>query len=248
MAALAEDRVVGLIMAGGLGTRMLSSGVELPKPLVPVRGTPLLEHNVRLLLLRGVRELVVSLSSEPSGDRVRHFCEQILVPVVEEAGGRLELMVERRPLGNIGCAGQLAGLTSAAVVVYADNLTTLDVGEVLAAHVSAHADLTLAWHEQPFTIPYGRLAVEGDRVTGYREKPTVSVPVASAVSVLGRRALDALPTDRPTGMVDLANSLIANGGHVAPYRHQAPWVDVNDASNLAAAEQLVDVYRSHVGW
>jgi NDP-sugar pyrophosphorylase family protein len=35
---------------------------------------------------------------------------------------------------------------------------------------------------------------------------------------------------------------------VVAYRHQAPWVDVNDAGSLAAAEELVERYRPALDW
>src|SRR4051794_37517921 len=235
-------------MAGGMGERMRASGVEVPKPLVRVGGATLLEHNVRLLLLRGLRHIVVSVSAGPVGEQVQRFCQERLQRLVTAADGHLGLLVESRPLGNIGCAGRLAAQASTVVVVYSDNITVLDLADVLVSHATSGADLTLACHEHEFRIPYGRLDLDGDRVLGYTEKPTLSVPVASAISVLGKRALQTLPGDQPTGLAQLTRALIADGGYVAVYRHQAPWVDVNDAASLPAAENLIARHRSRLGW
>ena len=231
---------VALVMAGGKGERMLASGISTPKPLVPVAGTPLLEHNVRLLLLWGLTTVTVSLSSP---DRpVADYCRSRLLPVVRTTGGTLELLVEETPMGNIGSAGLLADRGADVVVVFADNLTTLDLRQLVVHHRAEAADLTLACHEHGFRIPYGRVEVEGTRVTGYSEKPVVPVRVASAVSVLGARALATLaswPTGRPAGLVDLTRSLIADDRHVAAYHHDADWIDVNDAGGIGGATELV---------
>jgi NDP-sugar pyrophosphorylase family protein len=235
-------------MAGGMGERMRASGVGIPKPLVRVAGTTLLEHNARLLLLWGLRDIVVSISAGAGGEQVRRSCAESVQPIVDEAGGDLELLVEQQPLGNIGCAGLLGRRASTVVVVYTDNLTTLNVADVLAAHSASCADLTLACHEQQFQMPYGQLELLGDRVRDYREKPTFNATVASAISVLGAHALRTLPSDSPTGLAQLARRLIDNGRHVVAYRHQEPWVDVNDASGLPVAEGLVSEHRSRVGW
>src|SRR5436305_1018093 len=48
-------------MAGGRGERMRASGVAVPKPLVLVRGTPLVEHNLLQLLRHGFDDVVVSV-------------------------------------------------------------------------------------------------------------------------------------------------------------------------------------------
>lgn len=228
---------LALVMAGGRGERMRSSGVDVAKPLVRVGGVPLLELNLRTLLRCRLREIVVSVADQD--DDVAHYARERLTPKVAEAGGTLDLLVEPEPLGNIGAAGLLAARGRDVVVLFADNLTTLDLGDLTARHRAQRAALTLACHDHGVPIPYGRLVLAGSRVTGYDEKPTVSVPVASAVSVLAPQALAAMPTGRPTGLVDLTTALLGAGADVHAYRHATPWVDVNDASALPAAHALL---------
>lgn len=217
---------------------MRASGVDLPKPLVPVRGVPLVERNLHQLLRHGMREVVVAVPVVP--ETVGAYVRERLDPSARAMGARLRLLTEATPLGNIGCAGQLSGLADAVLVVYADNLTTLDLTAVLRHHDHRGAALTLAAHDQPFRLPYGRLEITAGRVTAYAEKPTISLTVSSAVSVLGPAALTVLATGRPTGLVDLTTELLRRGELVTAYRHQAPWVDVNDAADLRRAERLVD--------
>jgi mannose-1-phosphate guanylyltransferase len=223
-------------MAGGRGERMRRSGVDAPKPLVTVAGTSLLERNVRVLLHWGFDRIVVSTpSAEPSiGSHV-----EALQPVVAAAGGDLRTLTESEPLGNIGCAGLLRGHARHVLVVFADNLTSLDLRTVVQGHRDSGAGLTLAAHEHGVRVPYGRLDLEGDRVVGYTEKPTVQVTVASAITVLGPEALAALPGDEACGLVDLTRRLVHDGVLVRAHRHEADWVDVNDSGGLEAAEALV---------
>jgi NDP-sugar pyrophosphorylase family protein len=224
-------------MAGGRGERMRASGVELPKPLVPVAGVPLIDWNLRALLRRGFDDIIVAVPPEPAS--VAEYVERRLQPAAAAAGARLRLLRETSPLGNIGCAGALHGQGDV-LVVYADNVTALDLGELVEHHRAARAALTLAVHDEPFRLPYGRLALEGERVVAYDEKPEVAVAIASGVAVLGPDATAALPGDRPTGIADLANELLGRGLPVAAHRHDAAWVDVNDASALPRAAALVE--------
>jgi NDP-sugar pyrophosphorylase family protein len=65
------------------------------------------------------------------------------------------------------------------------------------------------------------------------------VLISSGICALAARALAAVPKDEPVGMSSLVQSLIDRGEFVAEYRHNAPWVDVNDAEALQRAEALV---------
>ena len=48
-----------VIMAGGQGTRLRSIAKNLPKPMVPVLGKPILEYQIRCLLANGIREIIL---------------------------------------------------------------------------------------------------------------------------------------------------------------------------------------------
>lgn len=235
-------------MAGGRGERMRSSGAHLPKPLMTVRGVSLLERNLYRLLAAGLDMIVVSV---PAGvPEIGRFAETRGAAVAAAAGARLALIEETSPLGNIGCAGHLRGQAAERVLVtYADNLTALDLRAILDRHAVTDAACTLAVHEEEVRLPYGELSVCGDRVVEYREKPQTRVLISSAVSVLSPPALRLLPLDRPTGLVDLFSVLQSHGLPVAAFRHQAPWVDVNDTAALGRAEELVaGNWRSFECW
>src|SRR3989337_4283261 len=60
-----------LILAGGLGTRLRPLTKRLPKCMVPANGKPFLEHQLRLLASRGVRDIVLCLGHQ--GERVLEY-------------------------------------------------------------------------------------------------------------------------------------------------------------------------------
>jgi NDP-sugar pyrophosphorylase family protein len=216
---------------------MRSSGWPVPKPLVRVRGVPLLERNLYPLFRAGFRDIVVSVPADlPT---IGGFAASRGAQLASAAGARLRLLEETQPLGNIGCAGQLRGRASTVLVVYSDNLTSLDLRAVLAHHRETGAALTLATHLESFRTPYGELTVSDGRVVDYREKPERQTLVCSAVSVLGPTALAAAAEGAPMGLADLSTALMRRGEEVVEFRHGPPWVDVNDADGVKVAESLV---------
>jgi len=216
--------------------------VELPKPLVPVAGVPLIEWNLRALLLHGLDQVVVAV---PAGDdAIAGFARERLAPAAAAAGASLRVLTEPTPLGNIGCAGLLRDAGDV-LVVFADNVTVLDLRALIDHHLASGAAMTLASHDEPFQLPYGRLELAGgDRVVAYTEKPELAVTVSSGTAVLSPAATGLLAADTPTGMADLARELLRAGLPVRAFRHQAPWVDVNDAAAIPRAERLLEQHAA----
>jgi CTP:molybdopterin cytidylyltransferase MocA len=228
---------IGLVMAGGHGERMHRSGLETPKPLVRIRGVTLLEWNLFALLGAGLTEIVVSVAA--GSRRVADLALRRGRALATAAGAELSVLEERRPLGNIGCAGSLGDVADVVLAVFADNLTTLDLRALLERHSSSGAAMTLAVHDEPIRLPYGELTVVGDEVVAYVEKPERPTRICSAVAALGPPAIALLPGDRPTGLVDLFGALRTRGGKITAFLHKAPWMDVNDRAAVGRAEAFV---------
>lgn len=227
--------VAGLILAGGAGARMRrSGGPDVPKPLVEVRGASLLERNLCALVGAGVRAVWIACREADRDTR-----EEVarLAALVHPCRVSVQELVETSPLGTIGAAGLLRDRAHALLSVNADNLTGLDLAAMIDRHVNSGADLTLAAHDHAWQLPYGQLFTDGDRVLGYREKPLQTTQVCSAVCALGPAALALL--DGPAGLPDLTRRLLERGGAVRAFHHRAAWIDINDAADLARAEQLV---------
>lgn len=229
---------VALVMAGGTGERMRRTLGPIPKPLVPVRGTPLLEWNLLVLLAHGFRSLAVSV---PAADpRVELFVRSRGEAVAAAAGAGLEVLREEEPRGNVGCAAALHGRADPVLLVFADNLTALDLGALVKEHLRSGAALTLATHEESIRSPFGEVRVEDGRVTAYDEKPARRVLISSGVAVLGAPALAAIPARGTMGISALARRVMERGEPVREHRHAAPWVDVNDAEALERAQRMVE--------
>lgn len=234
---------VALMMAGGRGERMLASRGPTPKPLVPVRGVPLIERNLAMLLMAGAREVVVAV---PAGlPEIGRWVEGRGRALAAARGATVRCVVETVALGTIGAAAGLWGAAGAlpadyaVPVVNADNLVALDLRGLVARHREAAAAFTVATHLQPFRIPFGEVEVVDGRLVAYHEKPDHPVRVSSGTYVLGPVALAALAPGERCDVPTLVTRLLGRGEVVAAYAHATPWIDVNDAASVARAEALV---------
>jgi NDP-sugar pyrophosphorylase family protein len=226
-----------LIMAGGRGERLRASGAFTPKPLMPVRGVPLLEHNLLRLLSSGFRDIVVAVPAHTP--EIGQYARTRGQMVADTFGCHLRVYEEISPLGNIGAAAELETGDSDLLVVYADNLTALDLNELIRHHRRTRAALTSAVHREPFRLPYGEVQVQDEMIVAYLEKPERRILVSSGVFVLAPGAIARLPRGQRIEVAGLVIRLLAEGAVVAAFRHDAPWIDINDTAAVARAEQLL---------
>ena len=231
-------RTTALIMAGGAGERMRASGGPPSKPLAAIRGVPLVERNLLALLGAGFRDVKVAV---PLGHAaLARWLDERGEALAQALGARLERIEERRPLGSMGAAALLDGHCETLLVVFADNLTSLDLRALVARHEQTGAVLTIATHDELFRLPYGVPRVEGDRVLAFEEKPAIRLLVSSGLYVLGPTALAAMEAGETVGApVLLARLLARDPPAVLRFQHATPWIDVNDAQALSRAETLV---------
>jgi NDP-mannose synthase len=226
-----------LIMAGGRGERMRAAGSVTPKALVPVRGIPLLERNLLTLLHAGYSDITIAVPAHTPevGGFARDRCRDLAAGF----GCRVGVFEETRPLGNIGAAREVAIPQDGLLVVYADNLTSLDVTALMDHHGRSAATLTSAVHFEPFRIPFGEVVLSEGMIVSYLEKPERRILVSSGLFVLSPNAVQQIRRGEPTSVAELVNRLLGSGERIAAFVHGDPWIDVNDPGALERAEQML---------
>jgi histidinol-phosphate phosphatase family protein len=155
-----------IILAGGAGTRLRARLGDLPKPMIPVGGKPLLEHQVELARAHGFNDLIFFVHYR--ADLIeQHFGDG------QKWGVRVRYLREAEPLGTAGAV--LAGRDSLAdrcVVMYGDTMVNVDLGRLWNAHDKAAAAATLLLH--PNDHPFDSDLVEVDphrRVLAFHNRP-----------------------------------------------------------------------------
>jgi NDP-sugar pyrophosphorylase family protein len=225
-----------LIMAGGRSERMRAGGSGLHKGLRTVLGVPLIECNLRTLIWFGFTRLFVAVNRQE--EPLRRWVEGPGQLFAAAQKAKLELLIEDQPLGTIGATASLPRDVQDVVIINVDNLTTLDLRAFARFHQDGQAAATIASHDQAFPMPFGMLELEGKRVTAYREKPKLPVTISSGLYMLNRRAIDRVQAGVRLDLPGLVDRLILSNETVLAYRHQEPWIDVNDEAALAQAERL----------
>jgi NDP-sugar pyrophosphorylase family protein len=209
-----------VILAGGFGMRLRPYTMVLPKPLVPIRDRPILEHLINQLARAGVTK--VDLCVGHLGALIEtYFHEAAHLP----EGVSIDFCWEGEPLGTAGALTQVPDLAGSFLVLNGDVLTTLDFAALVRFHREQDALLTVATQARQVDLELGVIESSNGRITGYREKPSLSFDVSMGVYVYDAAALRYIP-DGSCQFPDLVLTLVQAGERVACYRSDAEWYDI----------------------
>jgi mannose-1-phosphate guanylyltransferase/mannose-1-phosphate guanylyltransferase/phosphomannomutase len=156
-----------MLLAAGLGTRLRPLTYELPKPMVPILGRPVMEHIMRLLARHGFDDVVANLHYFP--DLIRDTFGD-----GSRQGIKLVYSYEEELLGTAGgvrnVRDHFGGETF--LIISGDALTDIDLGALWAAHKEKGGIATLALKRVDDTSQFGVVIVgEDGRIQGFQEKP-----------------------------------------------------------------------------
>ncbi|MBV9526310.1 MAG: NTP transferase domain-containing protein, partial [Candidatus Dormibacteraeota bacterium] len=156
-----------VVMAGGEGSRLRPLTSRHPKPLVPVVGTPVIEHILRLLREHDIKQVVITLAYLGADIR-NHLGDG------SELDMEIEYVVEDRPLGTAGSVRNAAHLLDDTfLVISGDALTDLDVTSVVREHRERGAQASIVLRSVPNPLEYGVVVTDGDgNVKRFLEKPS----------------------------------------------------------------------------
>ncbi len=230
-----------VIMAGGQGTRLRPQTSNLPKPMLPLVGRPMLEHIISLLRRHGVSDIVVTVAFLPNAIR-NYFGNG------SELGVRMVYATEETPLGTAGSVYNARDeLTERFLVISGDVLTDLDLTSVVEFHAQSDALATLALCSVDNPLEFGIVITREDgSVERFLEKPgwgqVFSDTINTGIYVLEPEIFDLIPEGRS---VDFSSEVfpaaLDAGKPVFGYVAKGYWEDVGTtAAYLKAHRDILD--------
>jgi len=146
--------VKAVIMAGGRGTRLSEIARDIPKPMVPVGGMPVLEYEIGMLREQGFTEIIMTLGH--LGSVIMDYFGDgsgVSPATGKPFGVQIEYFVEETPLGNAGALLLLRDrLGEDFLLLNGDVVFSADLRRMVAFHREKHALATLFVH--PNSHPY----------------------------------------------------------------------------------------------
>jgi NDP-sugar pyrophosphorylase family protein len=229
-----------MILAAGLGTRLRPLTDQVPKPLLPIAGRPLIHYTLAWIASAGIRQVMINL----------HYRGQLIRDALGD-GSRFGLEVSYSEEPEIlGTGGGLKRVESffadgPFLVVNADVLTALDPRALIAAHTAQQAVATLAVREDPEAASYGLLGLDHEaRIRRFLGRgawagPTLRPVMFTGIHVVDPRVLAEIPAGIFAPITEAYIASVERNERLFGYCTEAFWTDIGTPDRYAEAERAV---------
>jgi mannose-1-phosphate guanylyltransferase len=223
---------VGILLVGGFGTRLKPLTDESPKPMLPVAGLPVTEHQILAAKRAGIHTLVLATS----------YLADVFTPYFGDGakwGMKILYAVEKEPLGTGGAirnAAELLGRDEPVVIFNGDVLSRHSIANQIAFHLENKADVTLHLIDVEDARAFGCVPTDSDgRVTAFLEK--MDNPVTNSINagcyVFSPSVIDQIPLGKVVSVErETFPALVSSGRPVFGYKEQSYWLDVGTPAAL----------------
>jgi len=226
------ERLSALILCGGKGERLKPLTTSLPKPLIPIKGRPILNYLIHHLSASGITNLLVATGYQ--AEKVEEYFKS----------NHRDLTIK---LVNSGDADIIQRIKDAAphldgdfLMVYGDTLSDVELTRLIDFHHAHPGKATVTvW---PMRSPFGVMEFgERESIQTFHEKPVLDKWINIGYFYFGREVLDGLaPFDK---FEDFLRHLTTKK-ELYGFKHRGVHITVNTQKELSEAEANIDKIAS----
>jgi len=214
-----------VILAGGKGTRLRPYTYLVPKPLLPYREKPILEHIIGYLKGYGIKDAIISIGY--LGYQIKNYFGD-----GSQMGIRIEYIEEKEPLGTAGCLNLLRGKLKETFLLFGgDNITSLNLNRFTEYHKAKGGIMTVALFDFVTKVAWGVYNLENDgSISGFLEKPEYHHNAGTMIFCLEPEIFDYIP--KGSKHLNLTDDVIPKvlkaGRKIYGYKFSEEWIDLGN--------------------
>ena len=223
----ALDNVPVVIMAGGLGTRLYPYTKILPKPLIPIGDTPIIERIIDKFREYSVTDFYLTVNYKKN--MIKSYFNDL------DKDYNVQYVDEDKPLGTGGSLSLLKDkINETFFVSNCDILIDSEYDKILKHHKESGNKVTIVSSIKNFTIPYGvfKLNEEG-YIKEIQEKPEYTYLINTGMYVIEPEVLDDIPENEFYNLPDIVEKYMKDNIKVGVYPiSESAWMDMGQISEM----------------
>lgn len=222
-----------MIMAGGRGKRLSPLTDTVPKPMLPLNGKPIIEHNIDRLISYGIEKFYIS---------VKYLGEQIQEYFGDGSskGVSIEYIWEDTPLGTAGALSRVKEFkTDHVLLMNSDLFTNIDFEDLYLDLISQEVDMAVASTEYKVDVPYAVFETDNQLVRNFKEKPSYVYHSNAGIYILKKELINKIPKDTFFDITILMENLVKEGGSLIHNPIVGFWIDIGSPADYKQAQDFV---------
>jgi glucose-1-phosphate thymidylyltransferase len=232
----------GVILAGGLGTRLLPLTKITNKHLLPVYDKPMIYYPIRTLINAGIEDILIVTGGNDAGDFLR------LIGNGKEFGLKHINYTYQEGQGGIADALSLAEFFADKediCIVLGDNIIEKNIRSAVEAFKRQKHGAKVMLKEVPDPQRFGVPELDGDQVVRIEEKPTLPKSKYAIIGIYmyDNTVFDIIKTLKPSNRGELeitdVNNIYIDRGEMTWEVLDGWWTDAGTFGSLLKASQLV---------
>jgi glucose-1-phosphate cytidylyltransferase len=242
-----------VILAGGLGTRLAEETEAKPKPMVEIGGRPILWHIMKIYAAAGLSDFYICLGYK--GYVIKEFFANYFLHTsdvtIDLSDNKLTVHKSRSEAWRItlvdtGAETMTGGRLKAMqpyltegepfCFTYGDGVADIDIAGLIAFHRAHGRRATITAVSPPGR--FGALNLEGDRVTGFREKPAGDGGLINGGFFVADPSVLDLIEGAATVWEQKPLETLAHSGDLAAFHHAGFWQPMDTLRDKLLLEEL----------
>lgn len=223
--------IEAVLMAGGKGVRLKPITDSIPKPLIKIGGTPIIERNIDRLVKYGVKN--INLSINYLGNKISDYFGD-----GSKKDVNINYIKETEALGTIGSVKLYDDYKEDIILVMnSDILTNIDFEEMYMKMIQEKADFVVASIPYQVDIPYAVLSTVDGEVQSLKEKPSYLYYSNAGIYLIRKENLEYIPDNAFFNATDLMEKLIELNKKVIQFPILGYWLDIGKPEDMMQAEK-----------
>lgn len=224
-----------LILAGGKGVKMKPLTEELPKPLLSIRGKPIVERQIELLRNAEIRDIFILVGY--LGEKIKyHFGDG------SKFGVNIRYIDQSPKEVATGYALSLARNffpDAPFLMLYGDVVIEINLKDFISYHSESNSIATLALTSIKYPSPYGVANLRGGKIVEFVEKPKEKEELSRVVSAglfcFEPQIFDELSSKKDLALEQDVFPKLAKEGKLGGYVFEGKWFDIGTPEIYARA-------------
>lgn len=211
------------LMAGGKGLRLLPLTKKTPKPLLKIKGIPIIEKIILQFKNQGFKNFIISVNY--LGHKIKKYLGD-----GKKLNVNIDYISEKKYLGTAGSLFfvDFKKAKFPLIVANSDLISEIDYNNLIDFHTKKKADITICAKNKFFEMPYGEIVEKNEKVKAIIEKPKTYHLVNAGIYIIEKKLIKNSIRNKKLMMNEFIMYQLKKKKKIFCYPVYESWIDIGN--------------------